>query len=100
MTDNGHQVGESGQVEGLSWNNYDFGVKLEHDQDSRRAKYHLQDVITGKILPKENRLSFCLKRARPGQNVKVVYSNQAQRSHYKDVMMCGSVWGCRSVRGT
>jgi len=49
MTDNGHQVGESGQVEGLSWNNYDFGVKLEHDQDSRRAKYHLQDVITGKI---------------------------------------------------
>jgi len=94
MTDNGHQVGESGQVEGLSWNNYDFGVKLEHDQDSRRAKYHLQDVITGKILPKENRLSFCLKRARPGQNVKVVYSNQAQRSHYKDVMMCGSVWGC------
>jgi len=99
MTDNGHQVGESGQVEGLSWNNYQIGVHFEHDQDSRRAKYYLQDVITEKILPAESRLSLCLKRARPGQSVKVVYSNKAQQSHYKDVIMCGSVWGCPICSG-
>jgi hypothetical protein len=99
MTDNGHQVGESGQVEGLSWNNYQIGVHFEHDQDSRRAKYYLQDVITEKILPTESRLALCLKRARPGQSVKVVYSNKAQRSHYKDVIMCGSVWGCPICSG-
>lgn len=99
MTDNGHQVGESGQVEGLSWNNYDIHVHFEHDQDRRRAKYHLQDVITGKILPADSRLALCLKRRRTGLNVNVVYSNKSKQSHYKNLWLCESSWACPICSG-
>ena len=85
--------------QGLSWNNYDIHVHFEHDQDRRRAKYHLQDVITGKILPADSRLALCLKRRRTGLNVNVVYSNKSKQSHYKNLWLCESSWACPICSG-
>ena len=75
--------------------NYENGVPLfDTVQDVRRAKYHLQEVITEKILQEEERLSLCLKRSVPAKHVTIVYSKKTGRSHFKNIMMCGSVWGC------
>ena len=80
--------------------NYQNGVPLfDGVQDVRRAKYHLQEVITEQILQEEERLSLCLKRSVPAKRVTIVYSKKTGRSHYKNVMMCGSIWGCPICSG-
>lgn len=79
--------------------NYQNGVHFDEIQDRRRAKYHLQEVISEQILQEQERLSLCLKRSVPSLRVKIVHSNKTGRSHFKNVMMCGSVWGCPICSG-
>ncbi len=75
--------GATGYSGGSLGSNYQNGVPLfDGVQDVRRAKYHLQEVITEQILQEEERLSLCLKRAVPAQRVPIVYSKKTGRSQY------------------
>lgn len=79
--------------------NYQNGVHYDGVQDRRRAKYHLQEVISEQILQEQERLSLCLKRSVPSQRAVIVRSKKTGRPHFKNVMMCGSVWGCPICSG-
>jgi len=61
--------------------------------ERERGRYHLQELISN-ILPEEERLSWCLRRPTPRNNVQAVYYPKSNRSHFHNVMLCGSVWGC------
>ena len=92
--------GATGYSGGSLGSNYQNGVPLfDGVQDVRRAKYHLQEVITEQILQEEERLSLCLKRSVPAKRVTIVYSKKTGRSHYKNIMLCGSIWGCPICSG-
>jgi len=59
----------------------------------RLLRYKLQDQA-GKILPGE-RVAKCLKRRIPIKNrVEVWRSEKLKKAHYKNLMICGSVWMC------
>lgn len=64
------------------------------DQLNRRvARYILQSVIT-EILPNE-RVAKCLRLVVPSASgVRVMYSPEVQRAHYKNLTVCGSIWNC------
>lgn len=57
-------------------------------------------VEAGKMLP-DWRVSYCMRRIKSGKSlgstgldVKLMYSDKVKRSHYKNLMTCGSVWVC------
>lgn len=46
------------------------------------------------LLPDE-RVAWCLRRVVPGQtSVDIWYADLVQRAHYKNLIVCGSVWTC------
>jgi hypothetical protein len=71
-----------------------FASGLDEKQKARRLlRYKLQDQA-GKILPGE-RVAKCLKRKIPVKSrVEVWRSEKLKKAHYKNLMICGSVWMC------
>lgn len=80
---------------GLSLGNTTRKVSLGLDEAGKRRilRYFLQNVASS-ILPGE-RVASCSRVVLPGQNfVKIMYSSKVKRAHYKNLMVCGSVWSC------
>jgi hypothetical protein len=62
-------------------------------QNHRAEKYLLRSVVS-EIMPK-SRTAKCMCWIMPGKNFVPVYlSKENQKAHYKNLMLCSSVWDC------
>lgn len=70
-----------------------FNVSESGDRDRRLYRWVLQAAARD-LMPDE-RVSWCLRRVQPGRDhVSVYYSPRIHRAHYKNLIVCGSVWMC------
>lgn len=70
---------------------------MSEDSSSERLRrlrrWALQSAAR-ELMPRE-RVSWCFRRLSMGHNhVSVYYSPSVQRAHYKNLIVCGSVWMC------
>ena len=72
---------------------YQIRVTFDQKRARRLAQYALQETIA-RIIDSQ-RLAQCRRSLVPGRDkVKVLYSETLARAHYKNLMVCGSVWSC------
>ena len=68
-------------------------IFLDKEQDRRLLRWELQSAARD-LMPGE-RVCHCLRSVIPGLNlVRVMYSPSVHRAHYKNLVVCGSVWMC------
>ena len=58
-----------------------------------RARRFMIQAGQRQLMPGE-RVGLCLRIAIPNKNVQVWHSPAQTRAHYKNLIVCGSVWGC------
>ena len=70
-----------------------YEICVLFSKNSRLRRYLLQSAVA-EVLP-EQRVRVCLKNISPGEKtVRILYSPKVQKSHYGNLMVCGSVWLC------
>lgn len=70
-----------------------MGDGLRADRDRRLRRWALQ-AGARELMPHE-RVAWCFRRLSMGHNhVSVYYSPSVRRAHYKNLIVCGSVWMC------
>ena len=68
--------------------------RVDENQLNRRITRYLLQSVIAEILPNE-RVARCLHLIVPSApGVKVMYSDQVKRAHYKGLTVCGSIWTC------
>lgn len=60
----------------------------------RRSEKYILQAAARELLPRE-RVAMCMRvRINPHESVKLMYSEKIKRAHYKNLIVCGSVWQC------
>lgn len=71
--------------------NYEICVQTE--KLGTIGRFFLQEVAR-EVIP-EHRVGFCFRRLKPGSEyVKILHNSEYKRSHYGNLMVCGSIWLC------
>lgn len=60
---------------------------------SGRARKFIIQAGQRELMPGE-RVGLCLRVQLPGKDVQIWHSPAQMRAHYKNLIVCGSVWGC------
>jgi hypothetical protein len=66
---------------------------VARDERAARVERWALQGESRKLLPKD-RVRICYRNHLPDKPVEVWYSEEKKRAHYRNLMMCGSVWTC------
>lgn len=70
-----------------------YEIVVQNENLGIIGRYFLQEVAR-EVIP-EHRVGICLRSLKPNKPwVEILYNREHQKAHYKNLMVCGSVWLC------